>query len=64
MLCENISKKKVGIDDKRGAQWLNVLVRALAWTGDQTVPAGFESHCGKLRNFGNSCSTYCIFRLC
>ena len=23
--------------------------RALAWTGDPTVPAGFESHCGKLR---------------
>ena len=27
------------------AEW----VRALAWTGDRTVPAGFESHCGKLR---------------
>ena len=24
-------------------------VRALPWTGDRTVPAGFESHCGKLR---------------
>ena len=24
-------------------------VRALAWTGDRTVPAGFESHCGKPR---------------
>ena len=24
-------------------------VRALAWTGDRTVLAGFESHCGKLR---------------
>ena len=24
-------------------------VRALAWTGDRTVPARFESHCGKLR---------------
>ena len=24
-------------------------VRELAWTGDRTVPAGFESHCGKLR---------------
>ena len=24
-------------------------VRALACTGDRTVPAGFESHCGKLR---------------
>ena len=24
-------------------------VRALAWTDDRTVPAGFESHCGKLR---------------
>ena len=34
------------------AEW----VRALDWTGDRTVPAGFESHCGKasLRNFGNS----------
>ena len=28
-------------------------VRALACTGDRTVLAGFESHCGKLR-FGNS----------
>ena len=27
------------------AEW----VRALDWTGDRTVPAGFESHCGKLR---------------
>ena len=27
------------------AEW----VRALAWTGDRTVPAGFESQCGKLR---------------
>ena len=27
------------------AEW----VRALAWTGDRTVPAGFESHCGKVR---------------
>ena len=27
------------------AEW----VRALAWTGDRTVSAGFESHCGKLR---------------
>ena len=27
------------------AKW----VRALAWTGDRTVPAGFESHCGKVR---------------
>ena len=26
------------------AEW----VRALAWTGDWTVPAGFESHFGKL----------------
>ena len=26
------------------AEW----VRALDWTGDRTVPAGFESHCGKL----------------
>ena len=35
------------------AEW----VRALAWTGDRTIPAGFESHCGKLRFgtfFGNS----------
>ena len=24
-------------------------VRALAWTGDRTVLAGFESHCGNLR---------------
>ena len=24
-------------------------VRALAWTGDRTVPAGFESRCGKPR---------------
>ena len=30
------------------AEW----VRALAWTGDRTVPAGFESHFGKL------CSQY------
>ena len=28
------------------AEW----VRALACTGDRTVLAGFESHCGKLRN--------------
>ena len=28
----------------RGSQW----VRALAWTGDRTVPAGLESHFGKL----------------
>ena len=27
------------------AEW----VRASAWTGDRTVPAGFESHCGKPR---------------
>ena len=27
------------------AEW----VRVLAWTDDRTVPAGFESHCGKLR---------------
>ena len=27
------------------AEW----VRALAWTGDRTVPAGFESHCEKPR---------------
>ena len=27
------------------AEW----VRALDWTGDRTVPAGFESHCGKPR---------------
>ena len=27
------------------AEW----VRALAWTGDRTVPAGVESHCGKFR---------------
>ena len=27
------------------AEW----VRALTWTGDRTVSAGFESHCGKLR---------------
>ena len=27
------------------AEW----VRALAWTGDRTVPAAFESHCGKRR---------------
>ena len=26
-------------------------VRALAWTGDRTVPTGFESHCEK-RRFG------------
>ena len=26
------------------AEW----VRALAWTGDRTVPAGFKFHCGKL----------------
>ena len=34
------------------AEW----VRALAWTGDRTVPTGFESHCGNtsLRNIGNS----------
>ena len=32
------------------------LERTLACTGDRTVLAGFESHCGKtsLRNFGNS----------
>ena len=24
-------------------------VRAVAWAGDRTAPAGFESHCGKLR---------------
>ena len=24
-------------------------VRALAWSGDRTVPVGFEFHCGKLR---------------
>ena len=29
------------------AEW----VRTLAWTGDRTVSAGFESHCGK-RRFG------------
>ena len=32
-------------------------VRALAWNGDRTFPAGFEPHFGKnfsLRNFGNS----------
>ena len=27
------------------AEW----VRELAWTGDWTVPAGFESHFGKIR---------------
>ena len=27
------------------AEW----VRALAWTGNRTVPAGYEFHCGKLR---------------
>ena len=35
------------------AEW----VRALAWNGDRTFPAGFEPHLGKnfsLRNFGNS----------
>ena len=32
------------------AEW----VRALACAGDRTVRVGFESHCGKLRNFGNS----------
>ena len=34
------------------AEW----VRALAWTGDRTVSAGFESHLRKTlrRNFGNS----------
>ena len=35
------------------AEW----VRALAWNGDRTFPAGFETHFGKnfsLRNFGNS----------
>ena len=35
------------------AEW----VRALAWNGDRTFPAGFEPHFGKnfsLRNFGNS----------
>ena len=26
------------------AEW----IRVLAWTGDRTVLAGFESHCGKL----------------
>ena len=34
------------------AEW----VRALAWNGDRTFPAGFEPHFGKnfsLRNFGN-----------
>ena len=34
------------------AEW----VRALALNGDRTLPAGFDSHCGRLwvRNFGNS----------
>ena len=34
------------------AEWF----RALAWTGDRTVPAGFDPPGGKpsLRNFGNS----------
>ena len=39
------------------AEW----VRALSWTGDQTVPAGFEPHCGKnfsILKFGN-----CVYLL-
>ena len=28
--------------------WFFERVRALAWTADRMVPAGFESHCGKL----------------
>ena len=39
------------------AEW----VRALAWHGDRTFPAGFEPHFGKnfsLGNFGNSVYPY------
>ena len=32
------------------AEW----VRGLAWTGDRTVPAGFESHCGNNNNNGRN----------
>ena len=35
-------------------------VRVLAWTGDRTAPAGFESHCGKLR-FGSLASAKKLF---
>ena len=38
-------------------------VRALAWTGDWTVPAGFESHCGKLR-FGTLAIPFTPLRQC
>ena len=40
------------------AEW----VRALAWNGDRTFPAGFKPHFGKnfsRRNFGNSVYSAC-----
>ena len=40
------------------AEW----VRALACTGDRTVRAGFESHCGQLR-FGTSLKVVGLFYL-
>ena len=36
-----------GINDGRGRGGQSGL--AVAWAGDRTAPAGFESHCGKLR---------------
>ena len=46
-------KSKMNSMGRAVTEW----VRALAWNGDRTYPAGFEPHFGKnfsLRNFGNS----------
>ena len=48
IMISQIEQRNMSQIVNQGARWPSVF-RALARTGDRTVPARFESHCGKLR---------------
>ena len=41
----NVSNHKPKSHEGAGAEWVRGVALALAWTGDRTVPTGFESRC-------------------